>query len=97
MAANNDLLSALLLAQKGEEVSDIDKLRLLVFYRTIIRSYQISYYQSKTGILDPNVWEGEKNEIKQSFNLDAGLKNYWSENKILYTPEFNAMIESLIQ
>ena len=96
LVANNDLLDALLKSQKGEGLSEVDQLRVLVFYRAVLRGYQNSFYQSRTGVIDPAVWEGERNQMKQSFGFDEGMVSYWLQNRSLYSPEFNDLISSLI-
>ena len=96
LVANNDLLDALLKSQKGEGLSEVDQLRVLVFYRAVLRGYQNSFYQSRTGVIDPAVWEGERNQMKQSFGFDEGMVSYWLQNRSLYSPEFNNLISSLI-
>lgn len=96
LATNNDLLDALLKSQKGEALSEIDELRVLVIYRAILRGYQNTFYQSRTGVILPAVWEGERNQMKQSFGFDPGMVRYWHGNKALYSPDFNDMISTLI-
>ena len=97
LAANNDLLEALLKSQKGEDLSEVDRLRVLVFYRAVLRGYQNTFYQSRTGVIDPAVWEGERNQMKQSFGFDQGMVSYWLQNRSLYSPDFNTLISSLIE
>ena len=97
MAANNELLAALVSSQQSQELSEIDKARVQLIHRTIFRHWQTAYYQNKTGLLDPAIWEAEKNQIKQTFGFDPGVEKYWRANLALYTPEYNAMIERLIK
>jgi len=67
IATNNDLIETLVKSQKGEDLSEAEQLRVLVLYRAILRGYQNAYYQALSGVLEPQIWEGEKNQMKQSF------------------------------
>ena len=96
IASSNELLEALVRSQKGEELTEVDRLRVLVFYRAVLRGYQSSYYQSLAGIIDKEIWAGEKNQMIQSFGFDKGMADYWQQNKSLYTTEFNSLIESFL-
>lgn len=93
---DKELLDALLKSQNGESLTDTDQLRALLFYRAVLRGYQNSYYQALSGVLNPQIWEGEKNQMIQSFGFDQGLVSYWRSNQSLYTTEFNQLVEAMI-
>ena len=93
---DKELLDALLRSQKGELLTDADQLRVLLFYRAVVRGYQNSYYQALSGVLNPQIWEGEKHQMAQSFGFDQGLVSYWRSNQSLYTAEFNLLVTSMI-
>ena len=93
---DGELLDVLLRSQKGELLTEVDQLRVMLFYRAVMRGYQNSYYQAQSGVLNLQVWEGEKNQMIQSFGFDRGLVSYWRANQALYTPEFKRLVESML-
>jgi len=95
-ASNPELIEALLKSQKGAPLDEADQLRTLLFYRAVLRSYQNTYYQAQTGVLNQDIWRGEQAQMRQSFGFDKGLASFWRANNSMYTEEFNDLVRAML-
>ena len=79
----------------GAEVSEPEKLRLMIFYGTVLRQWQINHFQFLSGALDEDIWLGNRDYMAQIFEEDIGLFDRWQTGKSHFSPRFNELIESM--
>ena len=95
IAGDQDFAEVLVKGRDADGLSPTEQLRLLGFYRTVLRGWQNTHYQYLSEVLDPGLWEGELGLFRETIVADSGLRTYWSSNKSLYSPAFNRLLESL--
>jgi hypothetical protein len=96
IAGNPEFAALLLKGIDGEELSSIEQLRLTIFYRRVLRSWQNLHYQYLSGALDESLWLGQQAGNEQTILSDNGLRTAWKANKLRFTDEFNSMIEGIL-
>ena len=79
----------------GADVSRPEQLRLMVFYGTALRQWQINHLQYLSGVLDEDVWLGNRDYMAQILAEDIGLLNRWQTGRNHFSPKFNDLIESI--
>lgn len=83
--------------RRGETIeSAVDQLRLAVFYGNVLRTWQNSHMQYRSGALDEDIWQGSQTRLIQVLKADRGLRDYWQANKAHFSHAFNAMLGSLV-
>jgi len=95
IAGNPEFSELLDKGRAGADVSRPEQLRLMVFYGTVLRQWQINHLQYLSGALDEDVWLGSRNYMAQILDEDIGLFNRWQTGKSHFSPRFNEVIESL--
>jgi hypothetical protein len=85
------------LTASGAELPDTDRIRINVFYRHVLRSYQSAYYQYRQAGLDRAVWEGHAKTLGALFQADRGLREHFAVEKYMLEPSFAAFCEGLRQ
>jgi len=95
MAGNEEFSDILIKGRKGEDVTEAEELRLMVFYGTVLRSWQLNHLHYLSDTLDEEVWLGSRSYMAQILAEDIGLYNRWRHGKIHFSPRFNEMIESI--
>ena len=95
IAGNQDFAELLVKGRNGAEVSDAEQLRLMVFYGTILRQWQLNHLHYLSGTLEEDIWLGSRNYMEQILAEDVGLFNRWLHGKKDFSPRFNEMIESI--
>ena len=83
--------------RNGEKISDPEQLRLMVFYGTVLRQWQLNHLHYLSGTLEEDVWLGSRNYMEQILAEDIGLYNRWLHGKQHFSPRFNQMIESITE
>jgi hypothetical protein len=91
------LAEILLKSQKEQDLTEAEKLTILLLFRTILRGWQNTYLQYLTGALEEEVWIGERNQMQKTLAFDAGLVSFWRQNQDLYTRGFNEVIRLIIK
>ena len=95
IAGNPEFSELLDKGRTGAEVSRPEQLRLMVFYGTVLRQWQINHLQYLSGALDEDVWLGSQDYMDQILNEDIGLLNRWQSGKSHFSPKFNELVESM--
>ena len=95
IAGNPEFSELLDKGRTGAEVSRPEQLRLMVFYGTVLRQWQINHLQYLSGALDEDVWLGSKDYMAKILNEDVGLLNRWQSGKSHFSPKFNELVESM--
>ena len=77
----------------GDDISQVDQLRLTAFYRRVLRTWQFIHYQYLTGALEEYLWQGQREGMLQTFLADKGLRDSWRANKGRYFDQFNSLLD----
>ena len=85
------------LTASGAELPDTDRIRINVFYRHVLRSYQSAYYQYRQAGLDRAVWEAHAKTLGAFFQADRGLRDHFAVEKYMLEPSFAAFCETSLQ
>jgi hypothetical protein len=95
IAGSPEFSELLVKGRAGADVSESEKLRLMVFYGTVLRQWQINHLQYLSGVLDEDVWLGNRDYMAQILAEDIGLFDRWQTGSNHFSPRFNELIESL--
>ena len=95
IAGSPEFAELLRRGREGEELSGADQLRLLVFYRTVLRQWQFNHFQYLSDALNEETWQANRALMAQTFGGDRGLFNHWQMNKLQFSPAFNELVESM--
>ncbi|WOJ92935.1 hypothetical protein R0135_14230 [Congregibacter variabilis] len=95
-------LEALIKAQQPSttrgDLSDVERYRVLMVYRSFIRRAEASYFMYRNGLLEEDIWQSVRSRIAGT--VETGLpKSIW-EAEVgagdAFTPEFVAEINSYL-
>jgi hypothetical protein len=95
IAGNPEFSELLDKGRTGADISEPERLRLEVFYGTVLRHWQFDHLQYLSGALNEEVWLGTREYIAQILDADVGLFDRWRNGKSQYSPRFNELIESI--
>jgi len=96
VAGNSEFAEILKKGRDGDDITATEQLRLLLFYRSVLRQWQNTYFQYRAGVLDADVWRGQRDGYARTLNNDIGLRNHLQSNRTTYTAEFNGLLESML-
>jgi len=97
IAGNPDFAELLAKGIDGVELNRTESLRLEMFYRRVLRSWQQLHYQYLSGALEESLWSGQQVGMVLTILSDKGLQASWKENRVRYSDDFNLMIESFLE
>jgi len=93
IAADGDFAEILRKGRDGESLGPTELLRLIAFYRTVLRGWQNAHFQYLSGGLDRQLWSGECGLIVVTLPGFPTMQNYWRSNQALYSASFNAFMD----
>lgn len=79
------------------ELADTDRIRLNVFYRHALRTYQSAHYQYRNSALEASVWEPQAKALAAIFQADRGLREHFEIEKYMLDPIFVDFCQRLQQ
>jgi len=79
------------------DLTEVESLQLRVFYETVLRGWQNTYYQYRAGTLDEEIWQAQRLGLERTFLLDNGLNQHWQVMNFQYTEAFNTMLTSWLE
>ena len=85
------------LTASAKELPDTDRIRLHVFYRNALRTYQGAHYQYRQSALDRSVWESTARTLAALFQADKGLREHFAVEKYMLDPSFVEFCEVLLK
>jgi hypothetical protein len=71
------------LAGNTHALPDTDRIRLNIFYRNALRTFQSAYYQYRNGALEAAVWEPQGRSLAGIFQADRGLREFYEVEKYM--------------
>ena len=95
-AGDAEFAELILTAISGDDLTGLERFRLDLFYRSILRAWQNSYFQYRAGGLTEEVWSAELRFMSSIAPDEAGMLSHWRREKYVYTEEFVELFDSLI-
>lgn len=98
VAGNTEFSDVLTKSIEGKSLSNEEFLRVLNFYRSLLRTWQDSHYQHLSGALDETLWQAELRFIEMIVGGgDPGLVRYWESEEEPYSQDFRRLINDYLQ
>jgi len=88
---NEDLASALMRLDAGEEVSPLDEYRVSFYYSNMFIRWDSTFQQIAEGILPESELRPEA--VRRRIDYSPGMAELWREVGIVYSPEFVEWME----
>lgn len=79
-----------------DELGDTARIRLNVFYRHALRTYQSAHYQFLHGALDESVWEPQTRGLGAVFQADQGFRAHFDVERYMLDPTFATLCDQLL-
>ena len=79
------------------DLTDVEALRLRVFYEQVLRGWQNSYFQYLSGTSSEEIWHAQELGLANTFIQDRGLNQHWQSIKFQYSETFNALVDSWLE
>ncbi len=96
IAGNPEFAELLTQGREGQEIDGPNELRLWVFYNQVLRQWQFTHYQYLSDVFDEDNWQAQRAFMLAVLSGDIGLVDHWRQHKSQYNPDFNTVIDSLI-
>lgn len=76
------------------DLTDVESLRLRVFFDQVLRGWQNAHYQYRVGTLDNEIWLAQERELAAILARNRGLAQHWKLVQTHYSEPFNTLIQS---
>lgn len=94
---DDDLAETVRKGVSGQPVTEAEEFQLNIFYMSVLRSWQLPYYQNRLGAMDSESWNALRLSLLQTLKRDIGLQRYWrSTNKEEFPEEFAQFMSELM-
>ena len=80
----------------ASELGGADRIRLNVFYRHTLRTYQSAHYQFRNAVLEASVWKPQEKALAAIFHADRGLRRHFEVEKYMLDGAFVTLCERLL-
>lgn len=97
VANNNQLASVKRRAQEGEDLTSDEEHQYFHYLVANMRDWENIHYQYRHGTFDQHEFDAEKVAWKQVINNDQSFLQPWCRLRQIFSPEFVAELESLLQ
>jgi hypothetical protein len=77
-------------------LSDTERVRVNVFYRHALRTYQSAHYQYVNGALEEAVWIPQARTLSAILHADRGIREFFETERYALAPEFATLCDELI-
>jgi hypothetical protein len=88
-------LIALLLSSPAERTPE-EMLRMDRWYFGALRTWENGYYLHSRGVLDDELWSGQKVFMGDMLRRDDGLRDYYQTNRKYFSESFTAYLDGLL-
>jgi hypothetical protein len=89
-------LIALLLSSPAERTPE-EMLRMDRWYFGALRTWENGYYLHSRGVLDDELWSGQKVFMGDMLRRDDGLREYYQTNRKYFSESFTAYLDGLLE
>jgi len=96
IAGNPEFAELLTKGREGTKLNGSDQLRLWVFYNQVLRQWQFTHYQYVSDVFDEENWQAQRAFMLAVMSSDIGLLDHWRQTRSQYNPDFNTVIELLV-
>ena len=94
LVADKELTAVLLKDFKGEDVDEVDRVRLLARSYIAMRHYENIHYQFLTGMIEKDEWLGFRQNLKAMLEWRS-TKEYWKNERHYYSDAFRAEVQAI--
>lgn len=96
-AANAQLASVLRRGSVGEPLTPDEQYQFRVRSNALLRMWEDVHYQYRQGLYDQNEFDSHRSAWRDTLAHSIGFNLYWCEVRPLYTPQFAAEMNVLLQ
>ena len=93
---NQQLVGLLDRADSGEELTIAEQRQVGYRFNALIRYWENVHYQYRQDLYDEVEFHWQREAWRKSFENGRAITSYWCRNRLLYSPEFAAEIDSLL-
>jgi hypothetical protein len=90
------LAAAFVKEMKGEELDDVEHLRLLGRAYLAMRNWENIHYQYRIGMLTSDEWQGFRANLEAILEWPS-TRNYWQNEKQFYSAAFRTEVNKILQ
>lgn len=95
MAATDNHLAGLIQRSiDGEELGSEDTSQLAFFYRSLIRTWENSYYQAKMGLYDEAEYKAVSGAWGDILTENIVVMDLWCRYRHIVSPDFRAQLDA---
>ena len=93
---NQQLVGLLDRADSGDELTNAEQRQVGYRFNALIRYWENVHYQYRQDLYDEVEFHWQREAWRKSFENRLAITNYWCRNRLLYSPEFAAELDSLL-
>jgi hypothetical protein len=96
IVADPSLAEAFIRDLRGEELNEVDRLRLLSRAYFAMRNWENIFYQYRTGMLTKDEWLGFRLNLEAIFEWKS-TRTFWGNERQFFSEAFQKEIDKIIQ
>ena len=93
---NQQLVGLLDRADSGDELTIAEQRQVGYRLNALIRYWENVHYQYRQDLYDEVEFHWQREAWRKSFENGRAITSYWCRNRLLYSPEFAAELDSLL-
>jgi len=97
VASDPDLSSIWIRAERGDELSEQERDRLVYLRIYFLAGSEALFYQYSRGNIDPEVWRAQLSRIRTTLEKPQFRRWYGEERRFMLTESFEALLDSEIK
>jgi len=94
LVADKELMGALLRDFKGQDIDEVDWVRLLSHNYITMRHYENIHYQHLTGMIERDEWQGFRENLKSVLEWRS-MRVFWKNEGHYYSNTFRAEVAAI--
>ena len=91
-----ELTLRFLSADDWSDFNEVERLRIVLLFTSMLRVYEDAHYQWTEGNLSPELWTGWEVSMRGSAS-PPGVAKYWDERRSYFSENFRAYYEGLME
>lgn len=95
-ASNPQLADLMYRAETGGELTPEENFQFRMRTNALLRYWEDVHYQYRIGLYDDVEFSRQKEAWRAALNRSKGMRDYWCEVRILYSPEYMAEMDQLL-
>ncbi len=93
---DQQLVELLQRADDGEELTKAEQRQIEYRFNALIRYWENVHYQYRQDLYDEVEFHWQREAWRKTFENGRAILSYWCSNRLLYSPEFAAELDSLL-